>query len=237
MAEDRQRTKKTARRRERTFRREADRSQLLERGESPGEPVGSFAGSDTQFTTEGGPGTNTPNRWGGWLRPDRNSPPNPRHANTGGDAGYSTLGGGTYYGEGDPDDAPGYGDWGRNATGAGGGALGREGFGYPGERTWGESERARERAAEAPPRRGPHAGRGPRNYRRSDESIREEICEDLTAHPDIDASEIEVSVEGGEVMLTGTVDDRDARWLAEELAEEVSGVRAVYNELRVAASR
>ena len=108
-------------------RREDDnrRSQLLEGGEGPRGPVGSFAGSDTRFTTEGGPGTNTPNRWGGWLRPDRNSPPNPRHANTGGDAGYSTLGGGTYYGEGDPDDAPGYGDWGRNATGAGSGARGR----------------------------------------------------------------------------------------------------------------
>jgi osmotically-inducible protein OsmY len=46
-----------------------------------------------------------------------------------------------------------------------------------------------------------------------------------------------VSVEGGEVTLTGTVDDRDAKWLAEEIAEEVSGVRAVFNELRVVASR
>jgi hypothetical protein len=235
MAEDRKK-KRPARRRERTIERDEGRSQLLERGEGPQGPTGSFAGSDTRFTTEGGPGTNTPNRWGGWLRPDRNDPPNPRRANTGGDAGYSTLGGGTFYGEGDPDDAPGYGDWGRNATGAGSGARGREGFGYPGEHTWGESQRARERT-EAPPRRGPHAGRGPRNYRRSDESIREEICDSLTSHPDLDATEIEVTVEGGEVTLEGTVDDRDARWLAEELAEEVSGVRTAHNELRVTASR
>jgi osmotically-inducible protein OsmY len=148
--------------------------------------------------------------------------------NTGGDAGYSTIGGGTYYGEGDPDDAPGYGDWGRNATGATSGARGREGFDYPGEGTWGESQRARERT---------HAGRGPRGDRRPDESIRDGICVGLTDHPDIDATDIEVTVEGGEVTLRGTVDDRDAKWLAEEIAEEVSGVRAVFNELRVVASR
>ena len=46
-----------------------------------------------------------------------------------------------------------------------------------------------------------------------------------------------MAVAGGEVTLTGTVDDRDARWLAEEITEEVSGVRAVFNEIRVAASR
>ena len=235
MAENRKK-KSPARRRKRIVEREESRSQLLERGEGSESPVGSFAGSDTRFTTEGGLGTNTPDRSGGWQRPDRNEPPNPRRANTGGDAGHSTPGGGTYFGEGDPDDAPGYGDWGRNATGAGSGARGREGFGYPGERTWGESLRERERTGEAP-RRGPHAGRGPRNYRRSDESIRDEICESLTAHADIDATDIEVTVEGGEVTLAGSVDDRDARWLAEELAEEVSGVRTVHNELRVTASR
>ena len=235
MAEDRKK-KRPARRRGQTIERDAGRSQLLERGESPEAPPESGADSDTRSTTGDEAGTNTPNRWGGWLRPDRNDPPNPRHANTGGDAGYSTLGGDTYEGEGDPDDAPGYGDWGRSATGAGSGARGREGFGYPGEHTWGESPRGRERT-QAPPRRGPHAGRGPRSYRRSDESIRDEICESLTAHADIDATDIEVAVEGGEVTLAGSVDDRDARWLAEELADEVSGVRTVHNELRVTASR
>jgi hypothetical protein len=212
MPEDRNK-QRPARRRGKTIERDEGRSRLLGRGEGP---TGSFAGSDTRFTTEGGPGTDTPNRWGGWLRLDRDEPPNPRHASTGGDAGYPTLGGGTFYGEGDPDDAPGYGDWGRNATGSGSGGRGR---------------------TEAPPRRGPHAGRGPRNYRRSDESVRGEICVSLTSHPDIDATDLEVTVEGGEVTLTGTVDDRDARWLAEEIAEELSGVRTVHNELRLTASR
>ena len=235
MAQDSRKKRSPARRRERVIKRDEHESQLLERGEGPAGPVGSFAGSPDRFTTEGGRGTNTPNRWGGWGRTDA-LPPNPRVANTGGDAGYSTIGGGTYYGEGDPDDAPGYGDWGRNATGATSGARGREGFDYPGEGTWGEAQRARESVRTAPAR-GPHAGRGPRGYRRSDESIRDDTCESLTQHPDIDATGIEVSVEGGEVTLAGTVDERDAKWLAEEIAEEVSGVRAVFNELRVVASR
>lgn len=44
--------------------------------------------------------------------------------------------------------------------------------------------------------RGPHAGRGPKGYQRSDERIREDVCDRLTEHPAIDASEIEVEVKG-----------------------------------------
>jgi osmotically-inducible protein OsmY len=85
-----------------------------------------------------------------------------------------------------------------------------------------------------PDRRRTGAGRGPRGYRRRDETIREELCENLTDNPDLDATDIDVTVEDGEVTLSGTVDDRDARWLAEDLAEALSGVRAVHNRLRVA---
>jgi osmotically-inducible protein OsmY len=84
------------------------------------------------------------------------------------------------------------------------------------------------------PARGPYAGRGPRNYRRSDSTIYEDVCEGLKASPDLDAGDIEVEVDGGEVTLNGTVESRDARWLAEDLAESVPGVRAVHNRLRVA---
>jgi osmotically-inducible protein OsmY len=85
-----------------------------------------------------------------------------------------------------------------------------------------------------PERRTTGAGRGPRGYRRRDQSIRDELCESLTDNPDLDATDIDVAVEDGEVTLSGTVDDRDARWLAEDLAEAISGVRAVHNRLRVA---
>ena len=82
-------------------------------------------------------------------------------------------------------------------------------------------------------RRGPFTGRGPRGYRRSDERIREEVNDRLTDHGDIDASEIEVNVMDGDVVLEGFVDDRRTKRLAEDIAESVSGVRDVINHLRV----
>jgi osmotically-inducible protein OsmY len=69
---------------------------------------------------------------------------------------------------------------------------------------------------------------------RSDESIREEIRASLTRRSNFDASGVEVEVEGGEVTLTGRVEDRDARWLAEDLVESVPGVSLVHNRLRAA---
>jgi hypothetical protein len=81
--------------------------------------------------------------------------------------------------------------------------------------------------------RGQFAGRGPKGYRRSDDRIKEDVCEQLTLHPDIDASEIEVKVQGGEVSLTGTVDSRRAKRLVEDLVEVASGVKDVNNQLRV----
>ena len=81
--------------------------------------------------------------------------------------------------------------------------------------------------------RGRYAGRGPRGYQRADDRIRDDVNERLTRHPDIDASDIEVQVNNGEVILTGTVDHRDAKRMAEDVAEEVFGVREVHNQLRV----
>jgi hypothetical protein len=81
------------------------------------------------------------------------------------------------------------------------------------------------------------AGRGPRGYRRSDVWINEEINEALTRHPDIDATDIEVRVENGEVALTGNVDDKYAKRLAEDIAEACPGVTDVRNQLRVGRGR
>ena len=70
--------------------------------------------------------------------------------------------------------------------------------------------------------------------RRPDEALTRELQEILTGDPELDASEIEVAVEGGAVTLSGTVDSGDARLLAEELVESVTGVREVHNRLKVA---
>jgi osmotically-inducible protein OsmY len=78
-----------------------------------------------------------------------------------------------------------------------------------------------------------HSGRGPKGYRRSDDRIREDISDRLMDDPFIDASEVEVTVEGSEVTLSGSVDSRASRRRAEDLAERVSGVTHVQNNLRV----
>jgi osmotically-inducible protein OsmY len=81
--------------------------------------------------------------------------------------------------------------------------------------------------------RGRFSGRWPKGYQRSDDRIREDVCERLTRDPDIDASEIDVKVTNGEVTLTGTVDERQSKRMAEELAENISGVKDVHNQVRV----
>ncbi len=80
---------------------------------------------------------------------------------------------------------------------------------------------------------GPHRGRGPSGYQRSDERIRELVCESLADDDQIDATHIEVAVNHGEVTLSGTVEDRRAKRDAEDCAWSVSGVRDVQNTLRV----
>ncbi len=81
--------------------------------------------------------------------------------------------------------------------------------------------------------KGAFSGKGPKNYVRSDERIREDVCEQLTHHPQVDASDIEVTVREGEVTLTGTVDTRMAKRAAEEAGDHVRGVKDVHNQLRV----
>ncbi|MCL2723483.1 MAG: BON domain-containing protein [Polyangiaceae bacterium] len=76
-------------------------------------------------------------------------------------------------------------------------------------------------------------GRGPKNYVRSDDRIREEVCERLTYHPYVDAYDVEVTVRNGEVTLSGTIDDRRSKRLAEDVAGDVVGVRDVHNELHL----
>lgn len=76
-------------------------------------------------------------------------------------------------------------------------------------------------------------GKGPKGYTRSDERIKESVCDCLTDDSHLDAGEIEVQVKSGEVTLSGTVPDRQAKRHAEDLVEHLSGVKHVQNNLRV----
>jgi osmotically-inducible protein OsmY len=137
----------------------------------------------------------------------------------GGPGGYGGYGGG-YSGQGrfGQGGQRGYG----NQGGYGGGQGSQYGYssggGYTGQQQW----------------QGPYTGRGPRGYQRSSERIQEEVCEILTRHGQIDASGITVEVSNGEVTLIGTVNSRREKRLAEEVIENLSGVRDIHNQLRVA---
>lgn len=78
-----------------------------------------------------------------------------------------------------------------------------------------------------------HRGKGPKGYTRTDERIREEICECLSDDHRIDASEISVAVKEGVVTLEGSVFDRAQKHRVEDIADRCSGVKDVQNSLRV----
>jgi hypothetical protein len=77
------------------------------------------------------------------------------------------------------------------------------------------------------------AFRGPKGYKRSDERIREDVSDRLAEQNQIDPSEIEVAVANGDVTLTGSVNSRHEKFLAEEITDDISGVNDVHNQLRV----
>lgn len=95
-----------------------------------------------------------------------------------------------------------------------------------------EISRSRARAPETHTRPD-YRGRGPRGYRRTDETIREDVSEALYRSSEVDASEIEVFVSTGKVTLKGTVRTREQKKMAESTIENLAGVEDVYNELRL----
>jgi osmotically-inducible protein OsmY len=80
---------------------------------------------------------------------------------------------------------------------------------------------------------GMFAGKGPKGYQRSDLRIKEDVNQALTRDADVDATEIEVTVDAGDVTLTGTVADRDQKRAAEDALEQIDGIKDIHNQLRV----
>jgi hypothetical protein len=78
-----------------------------------------------------------------------------------------------------------------------------------------------------------YRNRGPLNYRRSDDRIAEDVSDRLMLSDEVDPSALEVRVENGEVILSGTVASRFEKRLAEHIADSVAGVTDVKNQLRI----
>jgi hypothetical protein len=78
-----------------------------------------------------------------------------------------------------------------------------------------------------------YRGKGPKGYVRSDARILEDVNDRLADDRRLDARDIEVKVEAGEVTLNGQVRSREGKRRAEDLAEQVSGVKHLQNNLRV----
>ena len=76
-------------------------------------------------------------------------------------------------------------------------------------------------------------GVGPKGYTRSDQRIREQVCDVLMDDPLLDASDIEVTVKDGEITLSGKVSEREWKRRAEDLAERCSLGKHVQNNIRV----
>lgn len=80
---------------------------------------------------------------------------------------------------------------------------------------------------------GPYRGKGPKNYRRADEEIRDEACRCLEMDGAVDATDVEVECRDGILTLSGMVSDRQTKRMAERCVESIYGVNDVMNELRI----
>jgi osmotically-inducible protein OsmY len=68
---------------------------------------------------------------------------------------------------------------------------------------------------------------------KSDRDIERDVRDELQWDPDLDATDIAVSVRGGVVTLTGFVKSYTDKYEAEAAAKRVAGVSAVANDLEV----
>jgi hypothetical protein len=139
----------------------------------------------------------------------------------GGGPTRGTYGGSERWSEEDRDQGYGRGDYTRD--------LRRNLRGYGEEEEQGPFERMGEKVKEGFRKL---TGRGPKGYKRSDERIREDVSERI-ARSWVNAEDVEVKVEKGEVTLTGFVESREDKRRLEDLADDVFGVEEVHNDLRL----
>jgi hypothetical protein len=119
-------------------------------------------------------------------------------------------------------------------TGAGSGGTEMP-HGWGGTRYGAESEGARQAAYfMEDPAQVRARGRIPRSYSRSDERVREDICERIAADPRIDATDVSVHVRERRVVLEGSVPERRMKYVIEDVAAECLRANDVDNHITVA---
>ena len=130
-------------------------------------------------------------------------------------AGQGYGGGAQNYG------GQGYGGGSQNygGQGYGGGSQGYGGQSYGSSQNYGGSSGTK--------------NRGPKGYQRSDERLKEDVCERLSRTSHIDASEVSVEVQNGKVTLTGTVPQRGMKHSIEDLVDQCMGVKDIENRVQV----
>lgn len=74
---------------------------------------------------------------------------------------------------------------------------------------------------------------GPKGYTRSDERLREDICERLMLADSVDPTEVSVTVKEGKVVLEGSVPNRGMKHTIEDLVDAAPGVQDIENRIRV----
>ncbi|WP_313624290.1 BON domain-containing protein [Achromobacter sp.] len=120
-------------------------------------------------------------------------------------------------------------------------SFGDDEGGYYGDRpAWREESMSFETAERGGYNRGLTAWRDrgsrrtdPKGYIRSDDRVRENVCESL-AHSGLDVSDVSVAVVDGRVVLEGTVPNRRIKHYVEDCTVECAGVQDVDNRIRVA---
>lgn len=74
---------------------------------------------------------------------------------------------------------------------------------------------------------------GVKGYTRSDERIKDDVCERLYNEGRIEVRDVSVEVTDGKVMLEGTVPNRHMKHQIEDIVDQCIGVKEVENHIRV----
>lgn len=78
-----------------------------------------------------------------------------------------------------------------------------------------------------------YTGKGPKDWKLSDERLKERVCEVLYHSHDVDPSEMEIKVEDRVVYLSGKIRSKGMKNVAEDLIASIPGVEDVFTRLKI----